>query len=56
MNISDFEKLKQEFINSDLNKKIELYIKAEDLTQTQYKELLKLYPYKEIDKLEKALS
>lgn len=56
MDKEQFEKLKQEFINSDTDKKIEIYITAEGLTQLQYKELLKAYPYKEIDKLEKALA
>ena len=51
-----FEQLKQEFINSDTDKKIEIYVTAEGLTNLQYKELLKVYPYKEIDKLEKALA
>lgn len=55
MEITKFENLKREFINSDTDKKIEIYSKTPDLTQEQYKQLLKLYPYNEIDKLEKAL-
>lgn len=56
MEKSKFEELKQEFINSDTDKKIEIYIATEGLTQAQYKELLKVYPYSEIDKLEEALA
>lgn len=56
MEKTEFEKLKQEFINSDTDKKIEIYVTTEGLTQLQYKELLKVYPYKEIDKLERALA
>ena len=51
-----FEELKQEFMNADTDKKIEIYVSTEGLTQAQYKELLKIYPYKEIDKLEAALA
>lgn len=56
MDKQEFEKIKQEFISSDTDKKIEIYTTVQGLTQTQYKELLKFYPYKEIDKLEKALA
>lgn len=56
MEIKEFEKLKEEFIHSDTDKKVEIYITTEGLTQFQYKELLKRFPYNEIDKLEKALA
>ncbi|MBS5794664.1 MAG: hypothetical protein ACLUCH_03630 [Lachnospirales bacterium] len=56
MEIMAFEKFKEDFINADTDKKIEMYISAEDLTQYQYKELLKVFPYSEIGKLEKALA
>lgn len=56
MEISKFNDLKKEFANSNTDKKIEIYSTTPGLSQEQYKELLKLYPYNEIDKLEKALS
>lgn len=56
MSDKEFEELKQEFINADVDKKIEIYVTAEGLTQMQYKELLKAYPYSAIDKLEQALA
>ncbi len=52
----EFEKLKEEFINSDTDKKIELYVTVEGLTINQYKELLREFPYNEIEKLEQALA
>jgi hypothetical protein len=33
-----------------------MYVSAEDLTQTQYKELLRLFPINELKKLEEALA
>ncbi len=51
-----FNKFKEDFINADTDKKVEMYISAEGLTQYQYRELLKEFPYNEIDKLEKALA
>ncbi len=56
MELMEFQKFKEDFINADTNKKIEMYISTEGLTQYQYKELLKEFPYNEIDKLEKALA
>lgn len=56
MELMKFEKFKEEFINADTDKKIEMYTLTEGLTQYQYKELLKVFPYSEIDKLEKALA
>nr|WP_317359931.1 sulfite exporter TauE/SafE family protein [uncultured Tyzzerella sp.] len=56
MELMEFQKFKEDFINADTDKKIEMYISTEGLTQYQYKELLKAFPYNEIDKLEKALA
>ena len=56
MRIGDFIKLKEEFINSDTEGKIDIYINAGDLTQFQYRELLKEFPIDELDKLEMALN
>ncbi|WP_317368757.1 hypothetical protein [uncultured Tyzzerella sp.] len=56
MEIMAFEHFKEDFINADTDKKVEMYVSTEGLTQYQYRELLKLFPYNEIDKLEKALA
>ena len=55
MEIQAFNKLKSRFIAADTDAKIEMYIEAEDLTQSQYKELLKIFPLKDLHKLETAL-
>lgn len=51
----EFEKVKDEFSKADVDKKIELYISTEGLNQVQYKELLKIFPFNEIHRLEEAL-
>lgn len=51
----DFITLKKQFENATTDEKIKLYTTAEGLTQEQYRELLRLFPYSEIGKLEKAL-
>ena len=57
MEITAFENLKSEFRNASTDKKIEMYVGIDaDLTQHQYKELLKLFPLHDLDKLEAALS
>lgn len=56
MKNSDFAKLKNEFIKSDLERKIEIYAYTENLTEKQYKQLLINYPADKLDRLEKALS
>ena len=52
---TEFKKLKSDFISANTDKKIELYAGAVGLTQNQYKELLREFPYNEIGRLEKAL-
>lgn len=56
MEAEEFEKIKYEFVKGDIDKKVEIYSTTPGLSQEQYKDLLKLYPYNEIDKLEKALA
>jgi len=55
MEIHEFTKLREEFQNADLEKKIDIYTTIEGLTVEQYKALLKLFPMNEISKLEAAL-
>ncbi|QUH26793.1 hypothetical protein [Serpentinicella alkaliphila] len=53
---ADFEIIKQRFINSDLNGKIEIYTTTQGLTVEQFKELLKHFPLQHLDKLEQAMA
>lgn len=55
VNQYDFEDMKLRFISADTNGKIDLYVSAKGLSQQQYKELLRYFPYQEISKLEQAL-
>ena len=55
MNDIDFELLKVKFRHADTDTKIQIYVNAEDLTQSQYKELLRLFPLSDLNKLEAAL-
>ena len=51
-----FESIKQQFLEADADTKINMYVEAEGLSQTQYKELLRLFPLNELDRLEEALA
>ena len=55
MDIQGFEELKCRFKKADTDTKISLYIDADDLTQQQYKELLRMFPLKDLHQLEAAL-
>ncbi|MDR1540963.1 MAG: hypothetical protein LBU32_23790 [Clostridiales bacterium] len=52
---NDFERVKEEFDAADLNRKVQLYVTAEGLSQDQYKDLLKMFPVNELYLLEDAL-
>jgi len=56
MEISAFNNLKSRFLAADTETKIDMYIEAEDLTQSQYKELLRIFPLKDLHRLEAALA
>lgn len=51
----DFEKVKQDFINADVDKKIEIYTTTQGLSVEQFRELLRYYPIQHLSKLEKAM-
>lgn len=51
----DFEKIKQDFINADVDGKIRIYTTTEGLSVEQFRELLRYYPIQYLSKLEKAL-
>ncbi|MPN09802.1 hypothetical protein SDC9_157094 [bioreactor metagenome] len=56
MKLVEFELLKKDFMNADDNKKIEMYVSAEGLTEDQYTQLLRLFPLNKINDLEAALN
>ncbi|MBE6008432.1 MAG: sulfite exporter TauE/SafE family protein [Lachnospiraceae bacterium] len=56
MRIGDFIKLKEDFIKADTEGKIDIYINADNLTQFQYRELLKEFPLEALGRLEMALN
>ena len=51
-----FEAIKEKFRKADVDEKIEIYTTVQGLTVEQYKELLRMFPIKYLDKLEKAMS
>ena len=51
----DFEDVKQRFNAADVDKKIEIYTSVRGLTIEQYKELLRMFPIKYLERLEKAM-
>ena len=53
--VENFEKIKNDFINADVDEKIRIYTTTQGLTTEQFRELLKYYPIKHLSKLEKAL-
>ncbi|NLW22117.1 MAG: hypothetical protein GXY88_02495 [Tissierellia bacterium] len=50
-----FEAIKERFRKADVDEKIEIYTTVQGLTVEQYKELLRMFPIKYLDKLEKAM-
>jgi len=55
MDLTDFEHLKSRFRSGNVDDKIDIYVTTEGLTQTQYRELLKLFPLDALSRLEEAL-
>ncbi|GHU51863.1 hypothetical protein AGMMS49975_06540 [Clostridia bacterium] len=53
--MGDFEQMKRDFAKADLIGKINIYVSARGLNVSQYKELLRMYPVKELAKLEAVL-
>ncbi len=51
----DFDKIKQDFINADVDEKIRIYTTTQGLSVEQFRELLRYYPIQHLSKLEKAL-
>ena len=55
MRAVDFDKIKQDFINADVDEKIKIYTTTEGLSVEQFRELLRYYPIQHLSKLEKAM-
>ena len=55
MEIQAFDALKDRFRTADTDTKIDMYIEAEELTQSQYKELLRMFNLEDLPRLEAAL-
>jgi len=53
---TNFEAIKERFRNADVDGKIDIYTSVQGLTVEQYKELLRMFPIKYLDKLEKTMS
>lgn len=55
MTTMEFQDVKNQFENADVEGKIDLYVYTEGLSQEQYKDLLRMFPLNELHKLEEAL-
>jgi hypothetical protein len=53
---SEFEAIKQKFINAGVDEKIRIYTTTSGLTVEQFKDLLKHFPLQHLNKLEKAMA
>ncbi|MBW4829681.1 MAG: hypothetical protein KZY61_04750 [Clostridiaceae bacterium] len=52
----NFEEIKERFKNASVDGKIQIYTTTQGLTVEQYKELLRMFPLKHLDELEKAMA
>lgn len=52
----NFYEIKEKFISADLDTKIKIYTTVKGLSVEQYKELLRVFPIKHLNKLEKAMA
>lgn len=53
---TDFEAVKQRFINANVDDKIKIYTTTSGLSVEQFKELLRYFPLQHLSKLEKAMA
>ena len=56
MEKESFQKLKLKFGLGDIDTKIDIYVTTPGLTAGQYKQLLRMFPMNELDRLEAALA
>ena len=54
-NNQDFVDVKKRFSEADVDEKIQIYTSVRGLTVDQYKELLRMFPIKYLERLEKAM-
>ncbi|WP_202709156.1 hypothetical protein [Sporosalibacterium faouarense] len=52
----NFQAVKENFENADLDGKIRIYTTTQGLTVDQFKELLRMFPIQHLDKLERAMA
>ncbi|WDV44273.1 hypothetical protein PV797_12130 [Clostridiaceae bacterium M8S5] len=52
----NFQEIKNKFQNADLDEKIRIYTTTSGLSVQEFKELLKMFPLKHLDKLERAMA
>lgn len=52
----NFQLIIERFQNADLKQKIEIYTSVKGLSVDQYKELLRYFPIKHLNELEKAMN
>lgn len=55
MAVANFDKIKQDFINADVDGKIKIYTTTEGLSVEEFRELLRYYPIQHLAKLERAM-
>lgn len=55
MNFKEFKALKEDFQKASVDNKINIYVNN-DLTENQYKQLLKEFPLEHLSKLEEELN
>ena len=54
-NNQNFEDVKERFNAADVDEKIQIYTSVRGLTVDQYKELLRMFPIKYLERLEKSM-
>ncbi len=52
----NFQHIIERFQNADLKQKIEIYTSVKGLSVDQYKELLRYFPIKHLNELDKAMN
>lgn len=52
----NFQHIVERFQNADVKQKIEIYTSLKGLSVDQYKELLRYFPIKHLNELEKAMN
>lgn len=56
MNFKEFKALKEDFAKASVDNKINMYVNTQELTENQYKQLLKDFPLDHLADLERELN